>query len=126
METKQCDKTKPAAPEANGKATQSTIYIGLNDAQTGVQKFNTETYLSILKNVCRNYEVAFSVHPINGGYFHEDGRYTEETTLSLLLLNVDQTTVLEIAKDLCAFFHQESVMVTTAPCSVVFVKEELL
>ena len=109
----------------NELTIQSTIYIGLNDADTGVQKFSTEKYLSILKNVCRNYQVAFSIHRINGGYFHEDGRYTEENTLSLMLMDVPEETVLEIAKDLCAFFHQESVMVTTAPCKTVFVQENL-
>lgn len=106
-------------------STQTTIYIGLNDSETGVRKFDTETYLSILKNVCRSYGVAFSVHLINGGYFHEDGRYVEELTLSLMLMGTPETTVMEIAKDLCAFFHQESVMVTSAPCSTVFVKESL-
>ena len=109
----------------NGQTMQSTIYIGLNDADTGVQRFGTEKYISILKNVCRSYQVAFSVHRINGGYFHEDGRYTEENTLQLMLMNVDESVVLEIAKDLCAFFHQESVMVTTAPCAVVYVQERL-
>ena len=105
--------------------TQTTIYIGLNDAVTGVQKYDTEKYISILKNVCHNFKVAFSFHRIEGGYFHEDGRYVEETTLSLLLIDTPEETVTEIAKDLCAFFNQESVMVTTSPCNVVFVKEEL-
>ncbi|MCR5229104.1 MAG: DUF3574 domain-containing protein [Solobacterium sp.] len=103
----------------------ATIYIGLNDADTGIQKFDTEKYMSVLKNVCRSYRVAFSVHQINGGYFHEDGRYTEENTLVLLLIAVPEETVTEIARDLCAFFHQESVMVTFSPGSVVFVKESL-
>lgn len=106
-------------------ALQTTIYIGLNDADTGVQKYDSEKYLSILKNVCRSYQVAFSVHTINGGYFHEDGRYTEENTLSLMLMGVPEEITMEIAKDLCAFFHQESVMVASSPCSVVFVKESL-
>ena len=109
----------------DGQTLQSTIYIGLNDADTGEQKFDTEKYVSILKNVCRSYQVAFSVHRIGGGYFHEDGRYTEETTLALMLLNVPQDTVTEIAKDLCAFFHQEIVMVSSAPCHLLFVKESL-
>ena len=106
-------------------SVQTTIYIGLNDAETGLQRFDTEKYISILKNVCRNYEVAFSVQQINGGYFHEDGRYTEENTLSLMLIDVPEETVTEIAKDLCAFFKQESVMVTSAPTKVVFIKEKL-
>jgi len=104
---------------------QSTIYVGLNDSETGVQKFSTEKYLSILKNVCKSYRVAFSVQVINGGYFHEDGRYTEENTLTLTLMEVPEETVTEIAKDLCAFFNQESVMVTSSPSSVVFVHESI-
>ena len=65
-----------------------------------------------MKNVCRNYHVAFSVDIEQGGYFHDDGEYTEETSLVLVLVNPDRNTVKEIAKDLCTFFHQESVLVT--------------
>ena len=107
------------------RSQQTTIYIGLNDSETGVQKFESSKYLSVLKNVCRNYQVAFSVQMIHGGYFHEDGRYTEENTLMLRLVDVPEETTTEIAKDLCAFFHQESIMVTTSPVSVVFIKENL-
>ena len=109
----------------DNQTMQYTIYIGLNDSETGTQKFDTEKYVSILRNVCRNYQVAFSFHMINGGYFHEDGRYTEENTLVLILIDTPEKTVMEIAKDLCAFFHQESVMVTGDTCSVVFVQEGL-
>ena len=104
---------------------QTTIYIGLNDSVSDVQKHDTKMYISILKNVCHNYKVAFSVHQIAGGYFHEDGHYTEEKTLVLLLLDVPQATTTEIAKDLCAFFNQESVMVTYSPCKAVFIHEHL-
>ena len=104
---------------------QATIYIGLNDKETGVQKFDTEKYLSILRNTCRSYRVAFSVQLINGGYFHEDGRYVEENTLMLRLIGVPEETITEIAKDLCVFFNQESVMVTLNSASVIFVKENL-
>ncbi|MBP3891986.1 MAG: hypothetical protein J6D29_07415 [Solobacterium sp.] len=69
--------------------------------------------------MCRIYKVAFSVQEIKGGYFHEDGNYTEENTLMLMLIDVPEETVTEIAKDLCAFFNQESIMVTTSPTSVV-------
>lgn len=109
----------------NYDSHQTTIHIGLNDSETGVQKFDTEKYLSVLKKVCLNYQVAFSVQVINGGYFHEDGRFTEENTLMLVLMNVPDETVNEIAKDLCAFFHQESVMVSSSANTVVFVKESL-
>ncbi len=107
------------------RVRQTTIYVGLNDSETGEQKFDTEKYLSILKNVCRSYRQAFSVQVIGGGYFHEDGRYTEETTLTLSLMDAPDETAAEIAKDLCAFFNQESVMVAFSECSVIFVKEQI-
>lgn len=43
----------------------------------------------------------------------------------LRLIDVPEKTVTELAKDLCAFFHQESVMVTSSPVSVVFIKEKI-
>ncbi|MBR0303314.1 MAG: DUF3574 domain-containing protein [Clostridia bacterium] len=92
--------------------TETRIYIGLNDAQTKEQIHETEMYMSVLKHVCRNYHVSFSVTIENGGYFHDDGEYTEETSFILVLINADRKVVNEIAKDLCSFFHQESVLVT--------------
>jgi hypothetical protein len=109
----------------NHSSKQTTIYIGLNDSETGVQKFDSKKYLSILKSTCRSYRVAFSVQEINGGYFNEDGRYTEENTLMLMLIDVPEQIVTELAKDLCVFFHQESVMVTSSPTSVVYIKETI-
>ena len=104
---------------------QATIYIGLNDRITGVQKFDTEKYLSILKSACQSYKVAFSVQILNGGYFHEDGRYVEESTLVLRLVDVPSATITEIAKDLCVFFNQESVLVTSGEVKAYFIKESL-
>ncbi len=107
------------------QSKNTNIYIGLNDRLTGVQKYSTDKYLAILKNVCRSYHVAFSVHLINGGFFHEDGRYVEENTLSLMMYDVSEETIMEIAKDLCVFFNQESVLVSSSESKVFFVKENL-
>ncbi len=103
----------------------TSIYVGLNDGVTHEQKYGTERYLSLLRNVCRSYHAAFSVHEEHGGYFHEDGSYVEENTLVLQLMDAPDQTVRDIAGDLCAFFRQESVLVTSAPAEVYFVKEEL-
>jgi len=107
------------------KSMQTKIYIGMNDSETGVQKFDSEKYLSILKNTCKSYKVGFSIQEINGGYFHEDGRYTEENALMLTLIDIPEHIIIDIAKDLCVFFHQDSVMVTSSPTSVVFINETL-
>ena len=105
--------------------TETKIYIGLNDSQTLNQKFDTNRYKNILKQVCFNYHIPFSVSVSEGGYFHENGDYTEENTLVITLVDTDECTVEEIAKDLCAFFNQESVMVTSNEIKAYFVKEHL-
>ena len=89
------------------------------------QKFDTEKYISLLKNVCQSYHVAFSMNTITGGYFHDDGTYVEENTLVLTMLNVKDETVQEIARDLCMFFHQESVMVSNSTSEVFFIHERI-
>lgn len=105
------------------KTRQAKIYVGLNDATKHEQLFEKERYVSVLKNVCRSYRTAFSFDVINGGYFHEDGTYVEENSLELTLLDVSDELVKEIAKDLCAFFHQESVMVVYSEPEVEFIQE---
>ena len=102
--------------------TETRIYVGLNDAETREQKFKTEKYMSILKNVCKSYHVAFSLDVEEGGYFHDDGEYTEETSLVLILIDADPVIVREIAMDLCVFFHQESVMITESLVQAYFIR----
>ena len=109
----------------SAKMIETTIYVGLNDADTRVQKHETGKYIGILKHVCRNYHVAFSMGIEEGGYFHDDGEYTEETSLVLVLVNPDRNTVREIAKDLCAFFHQESVLVTEGHIEGYFITQSM-
>ena len=107
------------------KIRQVEIYVGLKDSESHKQIYEKERYISVLKNVCHSYRTAFSYDVIEGGYFHEDGTYVEETSLKLTILNTPEEIVKEIAKDLCAFFHQESVMVTYLEPDVEFISENI-
>ena len=109
-----------------GEMTETKIYIGLNDAFTLRQEHETERYIGILKNVCRSYGIPFSFSLAQGGYIHENGEYTQENTLVISLIEVDEDTVNEVAKDLCAFFHQESVMITQGTVDTYFISESLI
>ena len=102
--------------------TEYKIYIGLNDAQTRKQECDTQEYLQLLKATCRKYHAAFSVDIEEGGYYHEDGEYTEENSLILSLIDVEKSVVDSIAKDVCARFHQESVLITENQINASFVK----
>ena len=87
------------------------IYVGLSDGITHKQLFDSEKYVSVLKNICKAYKVSFSFDCIKGGYIYEDGTLSVENTLHVTILDVDKRTVEEIGKDLCTFFHQECVMI---------------
>lgn len=104
---------------------ETKIYIGLNDATTKQQKHSTETYVDIMKYVCKSHHVPFAFSINEGGYFHENGDYTQERILLISLMDADKQIAEAIAKDLCAFFHQESVMVTESVVNVSFIKDNL-
>ncbi|MBQ3865241.1 MAG: hypothetical protein II781_05315 [Clostridia bacterium] len=104
---------------------QTKIYVGLNDAISHEQRFETEKYISILQNVCRSYHVSFSMNQVSGGYMHENGDYVQENTLVLSLLDVPDEITRSIAEDLCVFFHQETVLVTKSPSEIYYISEKL-
>ena len=104
---------------------ETKIYVGLNDSVTKKQLFDTEKYITVLKDVCFAYHTPFSFNVIEGGYIHENGEYTKETTLELTLIGAKKTTINEIAKDLCAFFNQESVLITENLIRSYFISESL-
>ena len=100
--------------ENSGKIqmVETRLFVGLNDAETKKQLFDTEQYMQQLKKLCFTYHVPFSVGIEEGGYFHENGQYVEEKTLVLTLIDAEKDTIQKIAKDLRVLFHQESVLLT--------------
>ena len=112
-----------AEPRDNGSVQmiETRIYVGLNDSESRKQILETEEYVKVLKDVCRSYHTAFSMDIEEGGYYHEDGEYTEETSLVLVLVDAEQSTTRLIAKELCKRFHQESVLITEDPIHGCFV-----
>ena len=105
---------------------EAKIYVGLNDKEKHEQIFSLEKYKSVVKSICRNYRVNFSLYILEGGYFHEDNNsYVEENTIMITLIGIAKETIDEIAKDICAFFNQESVMIVYNPVNVFSVKENL-
>ena len=78
----------------------------------------------MLRNVCHSYKVPFSFGIQEGGYIYENGEYARETRLVLTLIDVEKAVVNDIAKDLCAFFRQESVLVTESTIQAYFVSEK--
>lgn len=94
------------------KKKRYTIYVGLNDKEEKKQKQQTEKILRLVKHCCKSYGTAFSSYILDGGYIHDNGDFVLEKSICIAFINPDEMVVDEIAKDLCAFLNQESVMVT--------------
>ena len=105
--------------------TEITISVGLNDAVTKRQEYETEKYVDVMKHVCQSYHVSFSFIVSEGGYIYENGDYTHEKTLVICLLDPEKGVADAIARDLCYFFHQESVLITESKVRAYYIKEEL-
>ena len=104
---------KVTRDEEQKDTVRTQVYIGLNDGDAKNQLFDTGQYVSVLRNVCIQYGVPFSFDIVKGGYIHDDGEYTEENTIVLTFIDAPQKTIDEIAEDLCVFFRQESVLITS-------------
>ena len=104
--------------------TEITISVGLNDAATKRQEYETEMYVDVMKHVCLSYHVPFSFIVSEGGYFHENGDFTQEKTLVICLLDPEDGVADAIARDLCFFFHQESVLITESKVRSYYITEE--
>ena len=114
-----------AIRDANTPFEETQVYIGLNDSETRQQEFETDQYVSILKQVCRKFGVPFSFGIQEGGYVHDDGEFTEEKSIVLTFIDVPQEIVDKLAREVCVLFHQESVLITTDRIHVRFIREEL-
>ncbi len=94
------------------KVKRYTIMIGMNDSKTHEQEIETERIIRLANNCCKNYGLNFSSIIQSGGCIQEDGRYVIENSLGLVFIDADENTVNELAKDVCCFLNQESVLVT--------------
>lgn len=107
------------------KATRYQISVGTKDSETRTQKFTTEFIEKIICNVCRGYRLDYSISPVRGGYFHGDGGFVSEDSFCVTLIGAEENDVYEIAKDICAFLHQETVIVSRDTVDFLVLHESL-
>lgn len=102
-----------------------TICIGLNDSGSYKQEYETEKILSIVARCCREYKMAYSCTIQTGGYIDSNGKFVTENSLALSFVDGYPEKVNEIAKDICLFLNQESVLVTVDKISRYYVSEKI-
>lgn len=90
-----------------------TLYLGLNDKDTKLQKISTIEAYKICNNILLNYTEGATIFEANGIYKHNNGEIVIEKTLRIELLFVDEKIVEKIVVDLKKAFNQESIIMQT-------------
>lgn len=88
-----------------------TLYLGLNDKDTKLQKYATLEAYKIVTNLITSRFDGGTIFEAQGIYKHEDGQVVTETTLRIELLFVERHAVREFVELLKEMFNQESVAV---------------
>lgn len=88
-----------------------TLYLGLNDKDTKVQKISTLEAYKIVSNILMKSFDGATIYEATGIYKHGDGTFVRENTLRIELLFAEETRVRELVDTLKVVFNQESIAV---------------
>lgn len=88
-----------------------TLYLGLNDRETKMQKIQTVEAFKIVSNLIASRFNGGTIFEADGVYRHDNGAYVIEKTLRIELLFVERPEVVEFVKVLKEVFNQETIAV---------------
>lgn len=88
-----------------------TLYLGLNDKETKMQKIATVEAFKIVTNLVAKRFGGGTIFEAQGIYKHDNGVVVTETTLRIELLFAEAQDVHAFVESLKEIFNQESVAV---------------
>ena len=88
-----------------------TLYLGLNDKETKMQKLATVEAFKIVTNLVAKRFGGGTIFEAQGIYKHDNGVVVTETTLRIELLFAEAQDVRAFVETLKEIFNQESVAV---------------
>ncbi len=89
--------------------TKYTLYIGLNDGDTGIQKHTTAQARDMLNDIAVKYIDGYTVYEADG-YWKEDGSTFNEHTLVCVMIDVPEQSVKSIMNETLKALNQHSIL----------------
>lgn len=87
-----------------------TLYVGLNDKDTKIQKISTLEAYKMVNNLLLNTVEGATISESDGIYKHENGEIVIEKTLRIELIYTDMETVKKIIEILKSLLNQEAIL----------------
>lgn len=88
-----------------------TLYLGLNDKDSKIQKINTLEAFKIVSNLIAARFDGGTIFEADGIYKHDDGSVVIEKTLRIEILFSSLEDIKTLVQDLKEIFNQESIAV---------------
>ena len=89
---------------------KASIFLGLNDKDSKLQKIETAAAVEMLKASLLRYFVGASIIPnVIGIFKHDDGILVTENSILTIIYGYDRAAVLHFIEDLKKEFNQESI-----------------
>ncbi|MBO5529040.1 MAG: hypothetical protein J6A47_06965 [Bacilli bacterium] len=93
------------------KGFKYEIFIGVKDKDTYLETLSIDEVKDILKEVCKDKEINFSLLTQDGGYKHHKG-YTTETSLRVIIIDIDEKEIISLVDILKRRINTDTIMVT--------------
>ena len=91
------------------KHTKYTLYVGLNDGNSGVQTHSTEEAKRIMMDIIAKYTGGATIYEADG-FWRENGKNFTEHTLVCVFVDPEQEAVKNIMNDAIKAFKQSSIL----------------
>lgn len=89
-----------------------TLYIGLNDKDSGDSAYTYEEAAAIIDSVCKKYFDGYTLYPASGRWFDPSGNLVHENTIVChIITDADEETIGKTVDELLEVLNQYSIMV---------------
>lgn len=89
-----------------------TLYIGLNDKDTGDAAYTYKEAAAIVDSVCKKYFDGYTLYPASGRWFDPSGNFVHENTIVChIITDADEETIGKTVDELLEVLNQYSIMV---------------
>lgn len=97
------------------------LYLGLNDKETKLQRMDTIEAYKTVENILLNNDITgYTIYQARGVFKHENGSITQENTLIIEMIFVEEELVDDIIQLLKIVFNQELIMKTKQDMQITF------
>lgn len=101
------------------KGIKYEIFIGIKDKDSYEEILSTDDFKDLLREICVEKEINFSLLTQLGGYKHNKG-YTTETSLRIIIIGINEQEVNLLSQELKKKINTDAVLITKTEIEYIF------